>query len=132
VSSIDRPAPFDLHYGLELLESSPALVRAVVAVVPALLQPTGVVHGGVYASIAEGLASLGTNVGVSADGRMALGMTNTTSFLRPIAEGAIHATAHRRHHGRTSSVWDVEMADDADRLCAVSRVTLAIRPSPRS
>ena len=122
-----RVAAFDDHYGLELVESSPVLVRASVAVRPELLQPTGVVHGGVYAAIAEGVASLGTNVAVHAQGAFALGMSNATSFLRPVA-GAIHVTARRRHLGRTTSVWDVEMADDESRVCAVSRVTLAIRP----
>jgi 1,4-dihydroxy-2-naphthoyl-CoA hydrolase len=124
----ERVAAFDDHYGLELVESSPVLVRASVAVRPELLQPTGVVHGGVYAAIAEGVASLGTNVAVHAQGAFALGMSNATSFLRPVADGAIHVTARRRHLGRTTSVWDVEMADDGSRVCAVSRVTLAIRP----
>lgn len=81
----------------------------------------------VYAVVAEGTASLGTNHAVHGRGDFALGMSNSTNFVRPIAAGTIHATATRRHLGLTTSLWDVEMRDDGDRLCAVSRVTLAVR-----
>jgi len=123
-------SPFDRHYGLELLECSDELVRGRVAVGEHLKQPLGLVHGGVHAAIAEGLASLGTNHGVAADGNVGLGMSNQSSFLRPLGSGTIHATARRRHRGRTTWVWDVELADDEGRLCAVSRVTVAVRPGP--
>jgi 1,4-dihydroxy-2-naphthoyl-CoA hydrolase len=92
-------------------------------------QPLGLVHGGVYASIAEALASLGTNIGVVPRGSVGLGMSNHSTFLRPIRRGTIHAVARRRHRGRTTWVWDVDLTDDEDRLCAVSRVTIAVRPA---
>ena len=66
-------SPFDLHYGLEIDEATDELVRAHVPVREHLLQPVGLVHGGVHASIAEALASVGTNVGVVPDGNIGLG-----------------------------------------------------------
>ena len=122
-----QPSPFDRHYGLEIDEASDELVRAHVPVREHLLQPVGLVHGGVYASIAEALASLGTNLGVAEDS-IGLGMSNNSTFLRSIQEGTIHATATRVHRGRTTWVWDVELKDDEGRRCAVSRVTIAVRP----
>ena len=56
-----------------------------------------------------------------------VGQSNHTSFLRPMSEGTIHAVARRRHRGRTTWIWDVEMTDDEGRLCALSRVTIAVR-----
>lgn len=123
-------SPFDRHYGLEILDSSDELVRGRVSVREHLTQPIGVVHGGVYAAIAEGLASLGTNHGVAAEGKLGLGMSNQSSFLRPVGSGTISATARRRHRGRTTWVWDVELTDDEGRLCALSRVTVAVRAVP--
>jgi uncharacterized protein (TIGR00369 family) len=87
----------------------------------------GIVHGGVYAAIAETLASMGTARGVLAEGRVPLGMSNSTSFLRPVSEGSVHGEAVAIHRGRMSWVWDVELRDDLDRLCATSRVTIAVR-----
>ena len=123
-------SPFDRHYGLEIDEATDELVRGHVAVVEHVLQPVGLVHGGVHASIAEALASVGTNVGVVPEGKIGLGQSNHSSFLRPITEGTIHAIARRRHRGRTTWIWDVELADDEGRLCAISRVTIAVRDLP--
>ena len=121
-------SPFDRFYGLVVEECSAELVRGHVEVRDELTQPVGFVHGGVYASIAEGLASLGTNAAVAADGGLALGMANHSSFLRPVDGGTIHAVARPRHRGKTTWVWDVELMDDGGRVCALSRVTIAVRP----
>jgi 1,4-dihydroxy-2-naphthoyl-CoA hydrolase len=121
-------SPFDSHYGLEIDEASEEVVRAHVPVREHVLQPVGLVHGGVHASIAEALASVGTNVGVLPEGNIGLGMSNHSTFLRSIREGTIHAIARCIHRGRTTWIWDVEMTDDESRLCAVSRVTIAVRP----
>jgi 1,4-dihydroxy-2-naphthoyl-CoA hydrolase len=123
-------SPFDRHYGLEIDEGSADVVRAHVGVADHLLQPVGLVHGGVFASIAEALASYGTNLAVNADGEIGLGMSNHSTFLRPVRAGTVHAVARPRHRGRTTWVWDVELTDDDERLCAVSRVTIAVRPLP--
>ena len=121
---------FDALYGLEILESGPDLVRAQVRVADHHKQPMGLVHGGVLASIAESIASGATGRAVLPDGAIAQGMSNQTSFLRPIRGGTIHAVARRRHKGRTTWVWEVEISDDDERLCALVRMTVAVRPLP--
>jgi 1,4-dihydroxy-2-naphthoyl-CoA hydrolase len=124
---LPQPGGFDALYGLELLERQDDLVVGQVAVRDELRQPFGLLHGGVLASIAETLASLGTAFVVMPEGNGAMGLSNHTSFLRPITEGTIHARAIRRHRGRTTWVWDVEFTDDAGRLCALTRMTIAVR-----
>jgi 1,4-dihydroxy-2-naphthoyl-CoA hydrolase len=119
---------FDDLYGLEVLERTEDLVRAQVPVRDEVKQPMGLVHGGVYASIAESIASMGTAAAVWKDGFTAVGLSNQTNFLRPITDGTIHATARRRHAGRTTWVWEVDITDDDDRLCALVRMTVAVRP----
>jgi 1,4-dihydroxy-2-naphthoyl-CoA hydrolase len=121
---------FDRLYGLELLEVTDSDARAQVLVRDELKQPVGLVHGGVYASIAESIASLATALAVMGDGAMAMGLSNATSFLRPITEGTVHAHATRVHRGRTTWVWDVSFQDDAGRTCALTRMTIAVRPAP--
>jgi uncharacterized protein (TIGR00369 family) len=121
---------FDALYGFQLTEIDDGLARGEVAVRDELKQPFGLVHGGVYASLAESLTSIATALAVAPDGRQAMGQSNSTSFLRPITEGTIYATAHARHRGRTTWIWDVEITDDAGRLCALSRTTIAVRERP--
>ena len=101
-------------------------------VVPGVCQPMGIVHGGVYASIAESLASMGTADGVLSLGKVPLGMSNNTSFLRPVSSESVHAKATAMHRGRTTWLWDVEMRDDNGKLCATSRVTIAVRDARTS
>jgi uncharacterized protein (TIGR00369 family) len=121
---------FDRLYGLELLSVSDTEVRAQLQVRPEVKQPAGLVHGGVYASIAESITSLATHVAVAENGELAMGLANNTSFLRPITAGTVHAVAQRLHRGRTTWVWDVRFSDDESRVCAVTRMTIAVRPAP--
>jgi uncharacterized protein (TIGR00369 family) len=121
---------FDGLYGLVVTELTAELVCGEVPVTDALKQPMGLVHGGVYASIAESLASYGTAFGVMPEGNAAMGLSNQTSFLRPITSGTIHARAIRRHRGRSTWVWEVEMADDEGRLSVLTRMTIAVREIP--
>jgi uncharacterized protein (TIGR00369 family) len=127
----DLTQGFDRLYGLQLLACSDTDVSAQVAVREEIKQPAGLVHGGVYASIAEAITSLATAFAVHEQGEMAMGLSNHTSFLRPITEGTVHAPATRLHRGRTTWVWDVRFSDDAGHTCAVTRMTIAVRP-PRS
>jgi uncharacterized protein (TIGR00369 family) len=122
-------AGFDRLYGLTVEEVSAERASAHVVVGDHLRQPYGLVHGGVYATVAESLASLATALAVAGDGNLAMGLSNSTNFLRPMTEGRIHAVATRRHAGRTTWIWDVECRDDEQRLCAITRMTVAVRPA---
>ena len=129
--SLDFAVPlertFDALYGLQVESVSEEEATATVPVRDELKQPMGLVHGGVFASIAEALTSMATAAAVIPDGKQAMGMSNSTSFLRPITEGTIHATARRIHRGRTTWLWDVEITDDAGKRCAITRMTIAVR-----
>jgi 1,4-dihydroxy-2-naphthoyl-CoA hydrolase len=123
---------FDGLYGLELTELSDGTVAGRVDVREELKQPAGLVHGGVYASIAESIASIGTALAVAPAGKTAMGLSNQTSFLRPITQGTIHAVATAKHRGRSTWVWEVEISDDEGRLCVLTRMTIAVRELPQA
>jgi 1,4-dihydroxy-2-naphthoyl-CoA hydrolase len=120
----------DDRLAFEFLARDETTARGRVPVADRIRQRLGIVHGGVYAALAEMVATEATVPQVWDDGHVAMGISNDTSFLRPIAEGTVHATANRRHRGRTTWVWDVDLTDDTGRVCAVSRVTVAVRPRP--
>jgi 1,4-dihydroxy-2-naphthoyl-CoA hydrolase len=42
----------------------------------------------------------------------------------------VHAHATRLHRGRTTWMWDVAFSDDDGRVCALTRMTIAVRPLP--
>jgi 1,4-dihydroxy-2-naphthoyl-CoA hydrolase len=125
----DPDVGFDRLYGLEITELGDGLVRGQVRVRDELKQPAGLVHGGLYAAVAESLATNGTAMAVVPAGSTAMGLSNQTSFLRPITQGTVSAVARAPPRGRTTWVWEVELADEQGRLCALARVTVAVRPT---
>ena len=116
--------------GIEYLDSGGDSARARVAVSDRILQPYGIVHGGVYSTLSESVCSRATFAAVAAEGKLAFGQSNSATFLRPISEGHVNANAHARHRGRTTWVWQVEITDDAERLCALVQVVVAVREAP--
>jgi 1,4-dihydroxy-2-naphthoyl-CoA hydrolase len=122
------PSGFADEIGVEWIDFDPERARARIAIEPRHLQPGGIVHGGVYAALAESICSAATYVAVRDNDMVALGMANNTTFLRPISEGHVNAVARARQRGRTTWVWDCELSDDEGRVCALVRMTAAIRP----
>jgi 1,4-dihydroxy-2-naphthoyl-CoA hydrolase len=118
--------------GFQIVDASEELAHGRFEVTDRVRQPYGIVHGGAYASMAESLVSATTALAVMNDGMIAVGQSNHTSFFRPISAGSVRAEARRRHRGRTTWVWEVDFTDDEGRLCAVSRVTMAVRPPPKA
>src|SRR4051812_27579445 len=116
---------FDELYGLEVIAAGPEDARGRVPVHDGIRQPAGLVHGGVYASIAESLATDATAAALG-DHAVVTGQNSQTSFLRPITDGAVHAAGRPRHRGRSTWVWEFDITDDAGRLCAIVRMTVAI------
>lgn len=119
----------DALIGLEFTDHGEDWAEATLAVGDHVRQPMGLVHGGVYAAIAESLTSRTTAIQVVGDGFVAQGLSNATNFLRPCLEGTVHARAERLHRGRSTWVWDVRMTDDQGRVCAITRMVIAVRPA---
>lgn len=94
-------------------------------------QPYGIVHGGVWASIVESVASHGASVAAhEKTGSMAVvGLSNTTDFLRPHRSGRVRATGTPVMTGRTQQLWLVEIvAEDTGKLIARGQVRLQNLP----
>jgi 1,4-dihydroxy-2-naphthoyl-CoA hydrolase len=116
--------------GIEMTEAGDDVVTGRLAVTDAVRQPFGLVHGGALLTLAESLTSFGTWMGVKDNGQVAMGQEINASFLRPITDGHVNGTARVRRRGRTAWVWEVEIADDDGRLCALMRATIAVRDAP--
>jgi 1,4-dihydroxy-2-naphthoyl-CoA hydrolase len=118
---------FDALYGLEIAECSEERAQGSLEVRDELTQEDGFLRGGVLAALAEALAARGTAAGVRAAGKIARALTIQTTVLLPVRGGIVHADAVRRHRGRTTWVWEVEMTAAGGLRCAVARVTVAVR-----
>lgn len=120
----DHQGGFERLLGLRFTRVDDDAVACEVPVGPHLTQPYGILHGGVYASIIETLASVGAGVWAMRRGRAIVGLENTTSFLRAVRSGTLTGLATPLHRGRATHVWEVVIDDDAGRRVASGRVRL--------
>jgi 1,4-dihydroxy-2-naphthoyl-CoA hydrolase len=125
-------ASFDTELGLVFTELTPDGARAQLEVTPKLLQPMGLVHGGVYCSMVESMASTAAYVWLSTQaGGHVVGVNNNTDFLRSIKSGMVYGVAEPLHRGRRQQLWLVTIADEAGRVVARGQVRLQnLEPEP--
>jgi 1,4-dihydroxy-2-naphthoyl-CoA hydrolase len=109
--------------GLRIGEASGDRVVLTCPVTPDLHQPFGMVHGGVYATLAETAASVGASLWFGDQGKV-VGVSNQTDFLRAVRRGELRAEATPLSRGRTTQLWQVEIGDERGRLVAHSKVRL--------
>ena len=125
---VAEEACLDGVLGFEVVEIGEEHAVARFPIADRVRQRFGLVHGGAYAALAEMLATEATVKHVYPDGFAAMGTSNDTSFLKAARGEWVTARARVRHRGRTTWVWEVDHTDGEDRLVAVSRVTIAVRP----
>jgi 1,4-dihydroxy-2-naphthoyl-CoA hydrolase len=130
ISTLEGRPHFAALVGIENLADDPEDTRARIPVRDELLQPFGIVHGGVYSTLVESVCSRSTALIVFGEGSVAMGQSINVSFLRPISTGAIEVRARARHRGRTTWVWEAEILDSEERVCALAQMTIAVRPNP--
>lgn len=117
--------------GLVLTEVSGRAVRGHVELDDRHHTPFGVVHGGVYALIVETVGSVGAAAAVSDRGQYAVGVNNSTDFLRPLERGRLEVVGTPLQQGRTQQLWSVELTRAADgKPAALGRLRLQNLPLP--
>jgi 1,4-dihydroxy-2-naphthoyl-CoA hydrolase len=133
-AGLDPPVPFDrcfdACYGLEITGADVAgegRVESRVDVRDDLLDHRGAVPVGLFATIAEAIASRGTALAVMPGGRLAMGLSNDTTATAEVRSGAVVSEALVEARGEDAWVWSVRHRDVEGRVCAFSRVTVAVR-----
>jgi 1,4-dihydroxy-2-naphthoyl-CoA hydrolase len=122
--SIEELSSFIRAAGLVVVEASGAAVTGHLDLGPEHHTPWGIVHGGVYATAVESAASIGASAAVQHRGQVAVGITNTTNFLRSLSAGRVAVEAVPLHQGRSQQLWRVDITDDSGRLVAHGEVRL--------
>ncbi|MCW2725110.1 MAG: thioesterase [Frankiales bacterium] len=115
---------FDTLLGLTLTHADADTVVGRLEIKPELHQPFGIVHGGVYCSVVETVASVGASLWFGDRGNV-VGVANHTNFLRAVRQGTLDVRATPVHRGRTQQLWTVTVTDESDRLIAQGEVRLA-------
>lgn len=89
-------------------------------------QPIGIMHGGASCVLAETVGSTAANFCVDFSKNYCVGLDINTNHIRTISSGLLYGKATPYHIGSTTQVWGIENRDEAGRLIAVSRLTMAV------
>ena len=121
------PKGFDNELGLQMQTATADEVTATFEIAPKLLQPWGIVHGGVYCSVVESVASTSGQIWQHSKGitdSHVVGVNNSTDFLRAVSTGTMTARSKPIHRGRRQQLWEVDITDQTGKLIAQGRVRL--------
>jgi 1,4-dihydroxy-2-naphthoyl-CoA hydrolase len=115
--------------GLEVVHEEDGTVRGRLPIRRELQQPYGIVHGGVYCTMVETLASHAAAMRAMADGNVVVGVSNATDFIRATRQGVLEAVAEPVHVGRTQHLWQVQVWREGDgKVVARGQVRLQVLP----
>ena len=132
VPDLSAASAFVRAAGLQVTEAGPRRVVGVLDLGPQQHTPWGIVHGGVYATAVESAASIGASAAVAGRGQIAVGVNNTTDFLRSATGGRARVSAEPIYQGQTQQLWQVEIRRETDgELLARGQVRLQnVEPRP--
>jgi 1,4-dihydroxy-2-naphthoyl-CoA hydrolase len=123
--NLTHPSEFMALLDVEFYERTPTRVSGSIAADERHHQPWGIVHGGLYTTAIETFATTGAHEAVKDSGRQAVGVANTTDFLRPHRTGRLQVLAVPVHQGATQQLWQVDLRrPDDDKLVARGQVRL--------
>ncbi len=123
-ASLEEASAFVRAAGLAIDEVTIDRVTGHLQLSPEHHTPWGIVHGGVYTTAIESAASIGASHAVRDQGQVAVGLTNTTHFLRSLTAGRVSVEATALSQGRTQQLWQVNITDESGRLIAHGEVRL--------
>jgi 1,4-dihydroxy-2-naphthoyl-CoA hydrolase len=122
--SLEAASAFVRAAGLVVDEVTGSRVTGRLQLGPDHHTPWGIVHGGVYSTAIESAASIGASTAVRERGQVAVGLTNTTHFLRSLTAGRVFVEAVALNQGRSQQLWRVDITDESGRLIAHGDVRL--------
>lgn len=114
------------HLGIEISAFGEDWIEATMPVDHRTTQPFGLLHGGISVALAETIGSLAGYLAIE-ENKIAVGLDINAHHLRSVKQGIVTAKATPISLNRNIHVWQIDIRDEQDKLCCVSRLTLSIK-----
>ncbi len=114
-------------FDIEIETAEKGFVVLTMPVTPKVHQYIGIMNGGISLLLAETSASLGAVISSDLTKVTPVGIEINANHLRAVSRGMLRAEAKNIYHGRTLSVWNVEITNERGKLVCVSRCTLSLK-----
>lgn len=115
-----------MHLGIEFTEIGDDYLVATLPITEKVMQPLGLLHGGISVALAETVASSAANYCVDQDDYYCVGLEINANHIRSVSHGVVRATATPVHIGKSTHVWQIHIKNDLDKICCISRITMAV------
>ena len=113
------------HLGIRFTHISDDTLEGTMPVDARTRQSFGLLHGGASVVLAESLGSVAGYLCTEGDQRV-VGMEINANHLRAVTSGDVRGVCRALHVGRRNQVWQIDIYDEANRLCCTSRLTTAV------
>ena len=114
------------HLGIEFTDIGDDFLEATMPVDHRTIQPMGLLHGGANVALAETLGSLSASLTVDPEKQTVVGLEINANHLKSVRSGKVKGIAKPIHLGKSTQVWEIKIFNEADQLCCISRLTMAI------
>ncbi|MGC7559389.1 hotdog fold thioesterase [Pasteurella sp. PK-2025] len=113
------------HLGIYFTAQGENWLEASMPVNERTIQPMGFLHGGLSVALAETIGSMAGFCCIT-EHQTLFGLEINANHLRPVKQGQVVAKAQPIHLGKQTQVWQIEIKDQHNKLCCISRLTLAV------
>jgi 1,4-dihydroxy-2-naphthoyl-CoA hydrolase len=114
------------HLGIEFTGIGDDFLEATMPVDHRTIQPMGLLHGGANVALAETLGSLAASLTVDPEKQNVVGLEINANHLKSVRSGKVKGVAKPIHIGKSTQVWEIKIFNEAEQLCCISRLTMAI------
>ena len=122
----------DKHLGIEVTEIGDDYIVARMPVLEQTKQPYGILHGGASCVLAESIGSIAAGLSMDSTKKYPVGIEINANHLSSPTDGFVHAKAMPVHIGGSTSVWNIDITDDAGKRVCYSRFTAMHKSYPAS
>lgn len=114
------------HLGIEFTGIGDDFLEATMPVDHRTIQPMGLLHGGANVALAETLGSLAASLTVDQEKQTVVGLEINANHLKSVRSGKVKGITRPIHLGKSTQVWEIKIFNEAEQLCCISRITMAI------
>ena len=120
----------DKALGIEVTEIGDDYIMAKMPVTEKTKQPYGILHGGASCVLAESIGSTAAALSMDGSKKYPVGIEINANHISSPTEGFVHAKAVPVHIGGSTSVWNIDITDDAGKRVCYSRFTAMHKSYP--
>ncbi|MDA9869343.1 hotdog fold thioesterase [Gammaproteobacteria bacterium] len=126
----DSAVNMDKNLGIEFTEIGEDYIIARMPVTEKTKQPYGILHGGASCVLAESLGSTAAALSMDGEKKYPVGIEINANHLSSPTEGFVYAKVMPVHIGGSTSVWNIDITDDAGKRVCYSRFTAMHKSYP--